>query len=264
MIDSPPRVNAVVAAGKVPTQQDPLYALTRDGPKALIDVCGKPMVQWVLEALDGAQSVDQIAVLGLSPSDGLKTTKPLTFLDDHGGLLQNSLAGLDWAQRSDPDRAYVLFASADIPTVTSDIIDWRVRRADGPLVDLDYVAVERTVMETRFPHSRRSYIKLRDAEICGGDLNLIHVRMPVDMDVWDQLIGARKTPLRQAAVLGYDTLLLLLLRRLTLDQTLGQISARLGLRGRVHLSPYAELAMDVDKPGQLELVRRDLARTRSL
>ncbi len=254
-----PRVNAFVAAGKVPPEDDPLYTLSRGGPKALIDVGGKPMVQWVLDALDGAESVERIAILGLSEQDGLRATKPLTFLEEHGGLLQNSLAGLEWARRIGSDREYVLFASADLPTLTPEIVDWRVRQATGPQVDLDFVAVKRTVMERRFPDSSRTYVKLRNVEICGGDIHLIHVHMDVDLDLWDRLIGARKSPLRQAAVVGFDTLLLLLLRRLTLDQTLQRIAARLNLRGRVHLSPWAEVAMDVDKPGQLELIRRDLA-----
>jgi hypothetical protein len=31
------------------------------------------------------------------------------------------------------------------------------------------------------------------------------------------------------------------------------------IRGRVTVSPYAEIAMDVDKPYQLEILRKDLA-----
>lgn len=259
---APPRVNAFIAAGKVPSRQDPLYQLTQGGPKALIEVCGKPMVQWVIDALDGSESVERIAVLGLSPKDGLRATKPIYFLDDRGGLLQNCLAGLEWAQRTGPDHEYVIFASADIPTLTPEIVDWRVAQASGPQVDLDYVAVERSVMEERFPASRRSFVRFRDVEVCGGDIHLIHVHMNVDAALWDRLIGSRKSPLRQAATVGFDTLLLLLLRRLTLEQTLGRISGRLNLRGRVHLSPWAELAMDVDKPEQLEIIRRDLAQDR--
>jgi hypothetical protein len=32
----------------------------------------------------------------------------------------------------------------------------------------------------------------------------------------------------------------------------------LGVRGRILLDPYAETGMDVDKPGQFELVKADL------
>ncbi|MDX1600556.1 MAG: NTP transferase domain-containing protein [Anaerolineales bacterium] len=252
------RVNAFVAAGKVPAEEDPLYTYTQGEPKAMIDIAGKPMVQWVLDALNQADSIGQIGVLGLGPDDGLRSEKPISYVPDRGGLLQNSLAGLEWGRHTDPSSDYVLFVSADIPAVTGEIIDWRVRAATGPLVDLDYVAVERAVMETRFPDARRSYVRLRDVEICGGDINMIHTRMEVDTDIWDRLIGARKNALRQASVLGFDTLVLLLLRRLTLEQTLEKVAGRLSLKGRVHLSPHAEVAMDLDKPEHLEILRRVL------
>lgn len=254
------RVNAFVAAGKVPDEQDPLYTYTQGQSKAMIDIAGKPMVQWVIDALNEADSIERIGVLGLDENDGLHSEKLISYIPDRGGLLQNSLAGLEWGQRTDPSSDYVLFVSADIPAITGEIIDWRVHTATGPLVDLDYVAVERAVMESRFPDARRSYVHLRDVEVCGGDINLIHTRMEVDTDIWDRLIGARKNALRQASVLGIDTLILLLLRRLTLDQTLEKVAGRLGLKGRVNLSPHAEVAMDLDKPEHLEILRRDLDR----
>jgi hypothetical protein len=39
---------------------------------------------------------------------------------------------------------------------------------------------------------------------------------------------------------------------------------KLGLRGRVHLSPFAEIGMDVDKPHQLDMVREYLGKNRRL
>lgn len=257
---APSRVNAFVAAGGVPAEQDPLYSFTRGEPKAMLDLAGKPMVQWVLDALNGAESIERIALLGLDEGSGLTSRKPLTHLEDQGGLLQNSLAGLEWGQRADPDADYVLFVSADIPSITPDIVNWRVRQVSGSKVDMDYVAVERSVMEARFPHAHRSFVRFRDVEVCGGDMNMINTRMVVDTELWEQLIGARKSALRQAAVVGFDTLLLLLLRRLTLEQTKARVASSLGLRGRVHLSPHAELAMDLDKPSHLQILSLDLRR----
>jgi hypothetical protein len=95
-------------------------------------------------------------------------------------------------------------------------------------------------------------------EVCGGDLNVINVELADKTDLWDRLIAARKSVRRQAALLGYDLLLRLLTRRITLQQGEEKVSQRLGIKGHVVVSPYAELAMDVDKPEQLAIVRRDL------
>ncbi|MGA9531907.1 MAG: NTP transferase domain-containing protein [Anaerolineales bacterium] len=253
-------MNAFIMAGKVPSEDDPLFSYTRGAAKALVDIAGKPMVQWILDALNESEHVEQIAIVGLSGADGLHSGKHVSYIPDQGDMLLNALAGLSWVGELAPDQPYALFCSADIPSITGPIVDWRVETAlESPPFDLDYVAVERPVMEARFPGSNRSYIRFRDVQVCGGDMNVIHVEMAVRQGIWHKIIDTRKSPLRQAALVGIDTLLLLLLRRLTLTQTAARVQKRLGLIGHAHLSPYAEIAMDVDKPHQLELMRRDLS-----
>jgi NDP-sugar pyrophosphorylase family protein len=44
-------MDAIVIAGGIPEPGDPLYEYTQGQPKALLDIAGKPMVQWVLDAL---------------------------------------------------------------------------------------------------------------------------------------------------------------------------------------------------------------------
>jgi hypothetical protein len=76
--------------------------------------------------------------------------------------------------------------------------------------------------------------------------------------LWKNLIDARKSPLRQASLLGYDTLFYLVLRQLSIQGAEEKVSQRLGIQGRAVLCPFAEIGMDVDKPFQLEIVREVL------
>jgi hypothetical protein len=115
-------------------------------------------------------------------------------------------------------------------------------------------------MEARYPASKRSYVHLRDMAVCGGDMNVIQAQTVVAHEgLWKRLIDARKSALKQASLLGYDTLILLMLRLLTLESAERIASRRLGIRGRAVVCPYAEIGMDVDKPHQLEIMRVDLA-----
>jgi hypothetical protein len=99
-------------------------------------------------------------------------------------------------------------------------------------------------------------------EACGADINLVHVRMISQhlLKTWEALIGQRKSPLRSAAVIGFGLALRLRSGRLTLEDAVRQVSERLGVKGRAIVWAVAEPAMDVDKPHQLELLRKDLAR----
>ena len=125
--------------------------------------------------------------------------------------------------------------------------------------DLYYGVCPREVMETRFPTSKRTFTKLKDMEVCGSDVNVIHVSMTTDhLDTWEELIGNRKSPLRQAAVIGLDTLFQLFTRQFTLQALVERASQRIGIKGRAIIWDRAEPCMDVDKPHQLELMREDM------
>jgi hypothetical protein len=98
-------------------------------------------------------------------------------------------------------------------------------------------------------------------DVCGADINLTHVRMATEhLDMWESLIGSRKSPLKQAGIIGFGTLFALFTRRLTLEDAVQRVCDRIGIKGRAIVWPYAEPCMDIDKPSQLELLREDLAK----
>ena len=253
-------MDAVILAGSVPSHEDPLYLYTHGQAKAMIEIAGKPMVQWVLDALGSAKDIDYVLVVGLSPDCGLTCIKPLNFIPDQGDLLHNAKAALQHARARNPDADHVLFTSSDIPTVTSEMIDWRIEETHKHKQDINFTVVERQAMETRFPDANRSFVKLKNFELCAGDLHFVRPALVEEHEIWGRLIAARKNALKQAALLGFDLLLLLLLGRMNLNDAERRVSERLGVSGKVCISPYAELAMDVDKPHQLEIVRQELSK----
>jgi CTP:molybdopterin cytidylyltransferase MocA len=252
-------VDAVVLAGGIPGPQDLLYPLTGGQPKALLPIAGKPMVQWVVDALNGSPHVGSLVVVGLPAETRLVYSRPVHFIPDGPSMLENILNGMHTAQREHPQSSHVVLASADIPSITAAMVDWTVTTAMQTDDDLYYSVVEKEVMEKRYPGSKRSYVRLSDATVCGGDLNMVRLTTATEnTEVWRRLIASRKSALKQAALLGYDLLVLLMLGRISLAGAEQMVSKRLRLKGRVMLSPYAEVGMDVDKPFQYDLVRADL------
>jgi GTP:adenosylcobinamide-phosphate guanylyltransferase len=253
-------MDAIITAGGIPRPEDPLYTYSHGDSKALIDVAGKPMVQWVLDALGGAKRVRNVIVVGLSPKSGVTCKKPLYFVSNQGRMLANIVTGVNKALELDKKTQYVLVVSSDIPALKPDMVDWLVDTCMETKDDLYYGVCPRDVMEARFPDSRRTYTHLKDMDVCGADINLTHVRMATEhLDMWESLIGSRKSPLRQASLIGFGTLVALFTRRLTLDDAVRRVCERIGVKGRAILWQHAEPCMDVDKPSQLELLRADLA-----
>lgn len=254
-------MDAIVTAGGIPNPEDPLYSFLKGDAKALVDVAGRPMIQWVLDALGDAKHVDNIIVIGLSPKNTLTCKKPLHYVSNQGRMLSNIVAGVSRSLELDKKNKYVLVVSSDIPALKSHMVDWLVEESMQTKDDLYYGVCAREIMEKRFPESKRTYTKLKDMQVCGSDINVAHVRMATEhLDMWEQLIGNRKSPLKQASIIGFGTLFSLLTGGLTLEDAVTRFSQRLGIKARAIQWQYAEPCMDVDKPHQLELLRADLAK----
>jgi GTP:adenosylcobinamide-phosphate guanylyltransferase len=254
-------MDAIVTAGGIPQPGDPLYEYTNGGLKALLDVAGKPMIQWVLDALGDASMVDRVIVVGLLEDSGVTCSKPTTYVPGKGGMLENVRSGVEKLFEINSQAHHVLAVSSDIPAITGEMIDWTVKACQETDHDLYYNVITRQVMEARFPNSKRSYIRLKDSEVCGGDMNAIRAKtVTANEELWERIIDARKNVFKQAALVGFDTLLLLLLRQMNIERGIKRVGKKLDISGRVLFCPYAEIGMDIDKPHQLEILRADLAR----
>lgn len=253
-------MDAIILSGGVPQPGEPLYDFTQGQPKALIDIRGKPMVQWVLDALEKAGSVDRIVVVGLPQDINLISTKIKEYLPSQSDMLENVRSGVRKILELHPGAKHVLIVSSDIPAITPEIVEWVVQTATDTEVDIYYNIITRQVMEARFPGSRRSYTRLKDYEVCGGDVNVVKTITVTENDeLYKKVLAARKNVFKQAALIGYGTLLLLVLRRIDVEGAVNRVCSKLNIKGKAVLCPYAEVGMDVDKPHQLELLRMDLA-----
>lgn len=251
----------VLAGGRLPPE-DPASAAVPGGLKCLQEVGGRTMLQRSLDALSDARGIGRVIVIGVPPETPLACAHPFEVMPaghDMIRSLQAAAARLaPSAAGAEAERAHALVVSADAPLVTGAMLDWMRERVLEGGADITITAVERSVMEARFPGSKRTYVRLRDAELCGGDVAAFRLAVAErGVEVAERLVRARKHPWQIAAVVGAGTLASLMAGRLTLAQALKALDARLGLKLNVLVSPYAEMAMDVDKPVQLALVRAE-------
>ncbi len=254
-------MDCVIAAGGHPQPGSPLYPYTQGKAKAQLDINGRTMLERVVDALQTSTQVDKIVVVGLGSDLGMSFRRPVHHIPDQGGLISNGLAGLDWllAQQTDPT-PYVLFCSADIPAITGAIVDDFIARCQPLTHVMYYNMVTQETIEARYPHSRRTWVRLKGARVAGGDMiilraDLAHSKRPL----WEALAQARKHPWQIARIVGFTFLLKFLLRQVSYADIEAAAARILGGPAKIILNPHAEIAMDVDKPHQLELMRATLA-----
>lgn len=252
-------MNVILTAGGSPAPTDPMHALTRGGIKAMLNIAGRPMIQWMLDALGEARTVERIYVVGLSPMSDLNCKKPLTLLADQNDRLDGLKAGADALRADQPEARHALLLTCDIPAIPPAAIDWMVETVEQSSHDFYYTFIDRTDMEARFPQARRAYSQLKDRQVCSGSLSAFRLdAADARHPFLEKLLQAHKSPLRQVSLIGYDTMFLLLMRQLTLQEAEKSINHRLKIDGRALLCPYAEAGMDLVHPGTFELLQNDL------
>jgi molybdopterin-guanine dinucleotide biosynthesis protein A len=257
-------MHAIVTAGGEIQPNQPLYEAARGGLKSMIDIAGKPMVQWVLDAMSQSGNIDRVVVVGLPTETDLDCAHPLTLLPDSGDMISNIRAGARELLRQDPTATYAILSTGDIPALRGEIVDWLTCQVKSFDQDIYYTIIERSSMLEMYPEAKFNYLFLKDLQVCGGELHCFRLQAALEEGpLWQRLIDARKSPIRQASILGYDAMLFLMLRQLSLKDAEAMVSKKLNVKGHAVLSPYPELGLDVDKPAQLELMREYLSRRRN-
>ena len=115
--------------------------------------------------------------------------------------------------------------------------------------------------ELRYREVPHTWAKLRDGTYCGAGLIAIRPRAFGSLSRFlEQLGAARKSPVRLAGLMGRDVIINYLRGRLTIANCEVRASKLLGLRARAVVLGCPEVAVNVDRPSDVALAERLLAR----
>ncbi len=252
-------MDILITAGAVPRPDEPLYASTHGGYKAMLELAGKPMIQWILDTLNACPQVDRIIVAGLPEITALDCNKPLWIVENQHSCQENILAGVQKIRSMNPQVEKALLISSDIPSITPEMVAWMIDLVQETDHDIYYPIINREDLLRRFPSAHLNTTRLKDMSVVGG--SMIGFRTSIVSPLhpaWGKIAASSGSPMRQAALVGYDTMFLMLLSQLSVSEAESMISRKLDLKLRLIQSPYAEIAMDVDKPNQYEILKNDL------
>lgn len=222
-------------------------------PKAFFTLRGKMMLEYVLEALCGAQSLQQIVLVVPRKEDLEKVRQyQVKVVVSDGSILDNLGAGLKLL----PNSKFVLVSSSDIPFINSAMVDEFIKSCFVHQADGYYPIVPKERVETKFPQTKRTYATLREGAFTGG--NFILVKPAVFLENWSRLedfFASRKSPFKLAQLLGPVFIFKFLLRRLTIAEAEKKMSALFNATLKAIIVPFPEVGTDIDKEEDLALVK---------
>jgi len=246
-------MECVVLAGGRPRQGEGLWAETQGRPKAMLDVGGRPMIAWVLDALQGSRHIDRIIVVGLD--EPLDSSSRAEFYPDEGDIVPNLYAGIARLSVNRP----AAYCWSDIPLATSAMIDRYIEATADRELDVNAGLVPRAMLQERYPGARDLWLRLAEGDFVAADFGLFHPqhadRLRPQLEI---LAPKRKNAVRQAFHVGLPVLLRYVTRTLSIPKLAHHLERRFALRCSVRIVEDPELGLDIDGPENLALCRRAL------
>lgn len=229
--------------------------------KSLAPINGTPMIFRVLKALSSSIKIKNILFCG----------PPKNIIDEEPELSECIAAGkATWianqstpslstheAMKSLPQESAILVTTSDHALLSPKIVDYFCHEAQKLGCDAVVALTLHETVMAAYPETSRTAYRFKDGSYCS--CNLFAFLTPQSRTIpsfWRQVEQQRKKPLRVISILGWSTVLLYLLRSLTLSEALNRISRRLGCKVGIVVMPYPEAAVDVDSAEDLHLVQQ--------
>lgn len=258
-----PWTAVVLAAGRGP--DDPMASAYGVSHKCLIEVGGVPMLARVLATLRSHPSIGQIGVsienealvervIGRLPEGVFVIPSQASAAASAAAALENS--GLNHP---------VLLTTADHVLLDAAMLDHFMAHSAAGTADLTVGLARAETILAAYPATRRTFLRFGQDRVSGCNLfGLMTPRALRAVAFWQAMEQNRKRPWRLIAAFGATALLRYGLGRVDLEMAFRLGSRRLGLDARPVLMPFAEAAIDVDKPDDKDLCEEILqARART-
>jgi GTP:adenosylcobinamide-phosphate guanylyltransferase len=244
-------VDAVVLAGGDGAVLDPACRF-----KGLLPIAGKPMVEWVLDALNSAETVREVAVVVPTAENlGAWVDRTGKLVVSNGSFVDNIIAGVG-AFRADRQ---VLLVTGDIPALTSEAVDSFVRQSMATGAQATYPLIREADMLEQYPGSERTFVRLADGKVTGGNMMLVEpVLLDRNREIGGRIFATRKNPIAMARVIGVRFVVRLVLGKLTVAEVEAKLGELIGGTGAAVYTSEASIGADVDKPVDVIVAERVL------
>jgi len=233
----------LILAGQRAGVVDPLCEAAGVSHKAIVPVAGVPMLSRVVASLGEAGFSEQLYVSGYSGGDLKEVTSGK-------GPADSVKLGLD-----EIDQYPCLITTCDHALLTAEMIEVFIMGAKAAGTDICVGFASEDVIKPAYPNTKRTYLKFSDISVSGCNLFYIANRNGLKAIVfWQAVQHLRKNPLKLARKVGIGIGIKYMMGRLTLLGAFEYAAKRIGITAAPVLLPFAEAAIDVDKPSDLELV----------
>jgi len=237
----------LILAGQRAGVVDPLCEAAGVSHKGKLPVVGIPMLDRVVTALRDAKLPEPFYVSGYSESD-------LAEVPSGDGPADSVGLGVKAI-----DKFPCLVTTCDHALLTAQMVQSFITGAEAAGTDICVGLATEDVIQAEYPETKRTYLRFSDQAVSG--CNLFYIANENGLKAiafWQSVQHLRKNPLKLARKVGVGIGIKFAAGRLSLQGAFDYAADRIGITAAPVLLPFAEAAIDVDKPSDLELVEQIL------
>lgn len=250
-------MNAIILAGAPNKGQ--LRQVSPAQYEAEIEIAGRPMLDYVVLALERVQSIKKIVIVGSESmlSNSKSKTDQIIFVEPGPSVIDSLENGIGVLKEREP----ILILTSDIPLITKEALEDFLNRCSDKTGDIYYSFVPKTVNDQKYPGVQRTYVRLKEGVFTGGNLVLLSPEIIHDkFTTLKRAVALRKKPLKLCGLLGWLYIIKLIFGVLTIKEIENRVAEIFGINAVGIISFYPEVGIDVDKPSDLKLVREVLTK----
>lgn len=248
----------ILAGGK---SKHALHKITKQEFKALMaitEINPRPFIYNLMEAMRQSRAISKIYISTPKKVQDEMKGRILTdviFTPSGNSMIDSLKQGISPLV----DEPYILISTCDLPMIThQNIINFINDCFDNPGFDIYYSIIDKNLYIKKFPQNglRRIYAHLIEGSFTGGNLFLINPKVIIDCsEIIEQFIMFRKHPIKMARILGKRVLIKYLKKYLSIRDLEKMVPYYLkGYKGKA-IPADPEIALDIDKPIQLEALK---------
>jgi GTP:adenosylcobinamide-phosphate guanylyltransferase len=249
--------NAIVLAASR-GESDPITRHYGLAHKCLLRLAGKPMLARVIGALHASRKFNSIFV-SIETADVIEQA-----LGDQPAHVRH-ISSLHSAPSSALAAAHeiqtfpILITTGDHALLTPEMVKHVCDVSVTLNADITVGLATREVIQGAYPETKRTYFRFRDVAVSGCNLFTVHSQAGLRLlELWSDLEKDRKRPWKLALAFGPGALFRIIFWRMTLANAFDIISRKCDMVARPLLLPYAEAAIDVDKPADKDVAEKIL------
>jgi GTP:adenosylcobinamide-phosphate guanylyltransferase len=251
--------SAIILAGSR-GPSDPMAKAYGALHKCMIDVAGTPMLTRVVQALRGVNRIDDITI---AIEDRKLLSDALGEMDRDVEHVQPGSSASASALRAvkSAKNFPILITTGDHPLLTPEMVRYTLEHSARLGADITVAVASQDVVSSAYPETKRTYFPLAKTRVSGCNLFTVHNENGLRLvERWHALEQNRKKPLKLITAFGLSSIFSFVTGRLTLDRAFEIASKQLGTHIKPLLLPFAEAAIDVDKPSDKDMAEMILRR----